>query len=210
MGDVDERDADLALDAHQLELHLLAQLEVERAERLVEQQHRGFVDERPGQRDALLLAARELAGPALAPCRRARPARGSAAPARVISPSGSFLRRRPNATLSHTDRCGNRAYDWNTVLTLRRYGRHADDVGAGEHDASCVGFLEAGDQPQRRGLAAARRAEQGEELAPPDLERDVVDRDGVPEALDDVVDADLDGPLGIGLGGRWGPIIHLF
>ena len=60
MGDVDERDADLALDAHQLELHLLAELEVERAERLVEQQHRGLVHERPGERDALLLAAREL------------------------------------------------------------------------------------------------------------------------------------------------------
>ena len=38
----------------------LAQLQVERAERLVEQQHPGPVDERPGQRDALLLAARHL------------------------------------------------------------------------------------------------------------------------------------------------------
>ena len=36
---VDERDPDLALDALELDLHLLAQLEVERAERLVEQQH---------------------------------------------------------------------------------------------------------------------------------------------------------------------------
>ena len=36
---VDERDADLGLDALELELHLPAQLEVERAERLVEQQH---------------------------------------------------------------------------------------------------------------------------------------------------------------------------
>ena len=49
---VDERDADLALDAHQLELHLLAELEVERAERLVEQEHRGLVHQRPGERDA--------------------------------------------------------------------------------------------------------------------------------------------------------------
>ena len=39
VGDVDERDADLALDAHQLELHLLAELEVEGAERFVEQEH---------------------------------------------------------------------------------------------------------------------------------------------------------------------------
>ena len=61
MRDVDERDADLVLDALQLELHLLAQLQVERAERLVEQQHARMVDERPRERDALLLAARELA-----------------------------------------------------------------------------------------------------------------------------------------------------
>ena len=58
--DVDEGDADLALDALQLDLHLLAELEIERAERLVEQQHLGLVDQGAGQRDALPLAAREL------------------------------------------------------------------------------------------------------------------------------------------------------
>ena len=57
VGDVDERDADLALDALELDLHLLAQLEVQRAERLVEQQHARAVDDRAGQRDALALAA---------------------------------------------------------------------------------------------------------------------------------------------------------
>ena len=57
---VDERDADLALDALELDLHLLAQLEVERAERLVEQQHARAVDDRAGERDALALAAGEL------------------------------------------------------------------------------------------------------------------------------------------------------
>ena len=39
VGDEHEGDADLALDLLQLDLHLPAQLEVERAERLVEQQH---------------------------------------------------------------------------------------------------------------------------------------------------------------------------
>ena len=63
--DVDEGDADLVLDALQLELHLLAQLEVERAERLVEEQHPRTVDERARERDPLLLAARELARLAL-------------------------------------------------------------------------------------------------------------------------------------------------
>ena len=58
--DHDEGDADVALDPLELDLHRLAQLEVERAERLVEQQHLRVHDERAGERDALLHAAREL------------------------------------------------------------------------------------------------------------------------------------------------------
>ena len=49
------------LDRLELDLHLLAQLEVERAERLVEQQHARPVDQRARERDALPLAAGELA-----------------------------------------------------------------------------------------------------------------------------------------------------
>ena len=65
MRDVDERDPDRLLDVLELDLHLLAQLEIERAERLVQQQHAGPVDERARERDALPLAARELARLAL-------------------------------------------------------------------------------------------------------------------------------------------------
>ena len=76
MGDEDERDADLALDRLELDLHLLAQLEVEGAERLVEQQHLGPVDQRAGQRDALALPAGQLRRAARRRTRRAgrRPA----------------------------------------------------------------------------------------------------------------------------------------
>ena len=52
--------------ALQHELHLLAQLQVERAERLVEQQHLRPVDDRARERDALALAAGELRGLAVA------------------------------------------------------------------------------------------------------------------------------------------------
>ena len=58
--DVDERDADFLLQVDELELHLLAQLGVERGERLVEQQELRAVDQRARDRDALLLAAGEL------------------------------------------------------------------------------------------------------------------------------------------------------
>ena len=60
VGDVDEGDAELALHAAQLLSHLHAQLLVERRQRLVEQQHPRLGDRRARQRDALLLAARQL------------------------------------------------------------------------------------------------------------------------------------------------------
>jgi hypothetical protein len=45
VGDVDEGQPDLGLDPLELDLHLAAQLEVQRAERLVEQEHLGAVDQ---------------------------------------------------------------------------------------------------------------------------------------------------------------------
>ena len=61
VGDEDEGDAELGLEQLELDLHLLAELAIERAERLVEQQHAGPIDERPGERHPLLLAAGQLA-----------------------------------------------------------------------------------------------------------------------------------------------------
>jgi hypothetical protein len=53
---------EVALDALQLDPHVLAQVGVERRERLVEQQHVGLDHDGAGERDALLLAAGQLAG----------------------------------------------------------------------------------------------------------------------------------------------------
>ena len=74
VGDEDRGEAEPALQAAHLELHGLAQLAVERAERLVEQQQARVEDDGAGERHALLLAAGELARQALLVARRARPA----------------------------------------------------------------------------------------------------------------------------------------
>ncbi len=58
--DKDERDADLALQILQLQLHLAAQIRIESRERLIEQQHTRAVDQRSGESNALLLPAAEL------------------------------------------------------------------------------------------------------------------------------------------------------
>ena len=64
-------------------------------------------------------------------------------------------------------------------------------------------LLEAGEHAHQRGLAAAGRAEQAEELALEDVERQMIDRDGVAEPLGDVLEADE--RLGFGIGpGRKG------
>src|SRR5713101_1744848 len=58
---IDHSDAELAMNALDLERHLLAQVLVERAERLVEQEHIRIEHEAAGERHALLLPAGELA-----------------------------------------------------------------------------------------------------------------------------------------------------
>ena len=65
VGDHHEGDADLVLQPLQLELHGPAQLLVECRQRLVEQQQARALDQGPRQRDALLLAARQLLRPAV-------------------------------------------------------------------------------------------------------------------------------------------------
>ena len=76
----------LLLERAQLLLHLLAQLEVERPERLVEQQHARAVDERAGERHALALAAGELARPAVLVAAQAHhPERLGDAPAALVA-----------------------------------------------------------------------------------------------------------------------------
>jgi hypothetical protein len=47
MGDIDEGNAQLALQGLQLGLHLFAQLQVQRAQRFIQQQYTRLQDQRP-------------------------------------------------------------------------------------------------------------------------------------------------------------------
>ena len=71
-------------------------------------------------------------------------------------------------------------------------GRQPGHVLALQLDQAGGGHLEAADHPQRRGLAAAGRPQEREELAVLDIEVDVVDGGAVAEALDDVHEMDVD------------------
>ncbi len=150
----------------QLDLHLFAQLQVERAERLVEQQHLRPVDQRPGERDALTLPAASLVRLAV---RRSSPRRTASS----ISPA----RRRRSALLD--------ALHLQPVLDVLLHGHvreqrvvleHGVDVavvrrergdvaGPASRTAPPVGSSKPAIMPQHGGLARTGRAEQREELA---------------------------------------------
>ena len=190
MRDVDERDPDVVLDPLQLHLHVLAELEVERAEGLVEQQHARVIDEGAPERDALLLAAGELLRLAFREPGEADELEhlGHTALELILLHALPLESERDVVLDVHVREEGVALEDGVDVPLVRR---EPDDVLIAEEDAPLGRLLEAADHPQRRRLAAARRAEHREERAARDLDRDPVDRDRVVEPLDDVLETNV-------------------
>ena len=158
--DEDRRHVHLVVQPAQPRAQVLAHARVERAERLVEQQHLGLDRERAGERHPLALAAGELRGIALGEARRAARARAARRRARVISSFGRLRISSPNATFSrHGHVLEGRVVledEADAALLRRERGR----VVARRSDRARVGLLEPGDDAQQRRLAAAARAEQ--------------------------------------------------
>ena len=174
---------------------LLAELQVERAERLVEQEHSRLVDERAPERDALLLPAREL--PRLALREPGEPdelEHLAHAALQLALRDALSLEPERDVVLDRHVREERVALEDGVDVAL--VGREPDDVLVAEEDAPLGRLLEAADHPQRRRLPAARRAEQREERAARDLDRDPVDCDRVVEPLDDVLEPDVRSRLG--------------
>ena len=71
----------------------------------------------------------------------------------------------PNSTFSSAVRCGNRLYAWNTMPMSRLLAGSAVTSLPPTSTWPGVGVLEPGEHPQRGRLAAAGRAEQGDQLA---------------------------------------------
>ena len=177
VGDVDEGDAGALLNALELDLHILAQLEVERAERLVEQQHARLADERTRDGDTLLLAAGQAGHIARLEAgktdEREHFARFQLDLGRVhlldVQAEGDVLR---NVQM------GEQGVALENGVDLAAVGGHVVQTPALEQNVAAVGLLEAADDAQGGGLAAAGRTEQGHELAAFDVERDAPEHRG--------------------------------
>ena len=175
MGDEDEGDSGFKLQALQLDLHFLAQLQVQCRQRLVQQQHLGLRGQRAGQCHALLLAAGQLTGLAV----RHR----------------SQLHQRQHLGSDRRDLGRRAALHFQPETDVLRHGQMREQGIALEHgiDGAAVGRVlgdilaiqqdfprsrrfEAGDQAQQRSLAAARGTKKRKELTLADVYRDIVKR----------------------------------
>jgi hypothetical protein len=175
----------IVVQAAQPAAQFLAHLGVQRAERLVEQQHARLHGQRASQRDTLALAARQLRGKRSASQSSCTSSSSDFTFSRIFASDGRSPRgftRRPKAVLEHGH-----------VLEQRVVLEHEADValahvlGRGilprQHHLSRVGAFQARDDSQQRGLAAARRPQQRRQFAFGEVQRDVVERDKSPKRL---------------------------
>ena len=162
------------LDLLELDLHLLTQLQVERAERLVEQQHRRAVDDRAGQGDALALPARELARLAVAVAGQPHHLERLVGALRRVPACGTFFTRRPYSTFSRTRHVREERVVLEDRVDVARVGRHVADVAAlRARSGPASGRSNPAIRRRRGGLSRPGWAKHREELARGDLEIDV-------------------------------------
>ena len=159
VGDEDEGRAGRAVQRATIQSDLLAQLEVERAERLVEQQHLRIVDSARAMAMRLPLPARQRVDAPVAVAGQAHQlqrlghlrADGGALPLLISSPKAMFCA---------TVRCGNSAMCWKIMLVRRRYGGSATALRPPISRSPALGVSKPPDDAQKGRLAAARRAQQ--------------------------------------------------
>jgi hypothetical protein len=191
----DEGDAELALELLQLDLHLLAELEVEGAEGLVEQQDLGTDDHRAGEGDALALPAGELGRSTVGDVVEAHGREGLAGAAATLGLADPAHAQPVRDVLEHAHVREERVVLEDGV-DVALEGCRARDVATGELHRAAGRLLEAGHETQHRGLARPGRSEHREELAVGDLEVDAVDGTDVAEVLLEPGQADRGGGAG--------------
>ena len=189
MGDKYRRRALLVVQASQPRAQLGADDRIQRAERLVEQQDLGCHRQRPGERHALALAARELGRALVGPLGQADE-RQQLVDALAGLGLGALADRQPEGDVVADGHVGERRVVLKDEADPPLLRADVADVVAVDADRPAIGDLESGDDPQKRGLARSGGAEQRGQRALGHLQRDVLKSGEVAEPLGDGVDVD--------------------
>src|SRR5690606_26686920 len=172
--DQNRRDLELALHLTNRAAQLFADLRIERAERLVEQQHLRLVRERSCNRHALLLSAGELGRQAVVHAFERDEAQQLFAPFDALGGLQATHPQRKFNVLADAH-----VFEEGVVLKHEPDAAmargHVSDVAPVQSDAPVIDAAQTRDRTQQRRLAAAARPEQHEELAFRHFERNVVD-----------------------------------
>ena len=182
VGDEDGRHVDLLVEAAKPHSQLLANVRVERPEGLVEEQHLGLDGERPGERHALALPARELGRVAIGESVEMDELQ------ELLHPLVDLLLR-PLADRQPEGDVVLHGHVLEGGVVLEHEAdaavldRDVGGVAVGDHDSTPVGLLEPGDHAQERRLPAAARTEQRRQRAVRHIDRDPVQGDEVAELL---------------------------
>ena len=175
VGDVDRRGLQALVQFLDLGAHLHAQLGIEVGQRLVEQEHLRIAHDGAAHGDALALAAGKLARIAFEQRLEAEDLGGALHPRRRSLPVGaprSFSEKRHVVGDGHV-RIERVVLEHHGDVALFR--RQIVDHPVADADFARGDVLKAGDHPQQRRFAAARWADQHDELAIADRNIDAVD-----------------------------------
>src|SRR5439155_22357396 len=170
MGDVNEGDADTLLDGAQFVAHMLAKLEIERRQGLIEKQHLRLDGKCARNGNALFLATGEFAHQLVALARQGDEIQeifGAAAAIGLVDAKQAS---------SISDVFSNRHQREQCEILENERGRpliraDAGHILAGDAHRAFGGIEEPRNSSQYCGLAAARRPQKREELTTGDLER---------------------------------------
>ena len=171
--DKDEGDPGRLLDVFQLLLHILAQLQVQRGERLVQQQHLRPADQGACDRHALLLSAGEAGDAALFKALERHKRQHFVDALIDLRFRHLLLAQREGDVFKHVQVREERiALEDRVDVAL--VGRDGRDLLAHENDLALVGRFKAADDAQRRRFAAAGGTEKRQKFVVIDVQIDMV------------------------------------
>ena len=183
--DEHERDAGGLLDVLELLLHILAQLQVERGERLVEQQHARTAHECACDGDALLLSAGQARDVAALKARELDEREHFVDLLLDLVARQLLLAQRERHVFKHVQ-VGEEGVALKDGVDVALVRRDVVDALAKEENVALIRRFEAADHAQGRGLAAAGRAEQRQKFIVVNVEIDAVENGLAIKLLGDV------------------------
>ncbi len=182
MGHINEGDFKRLLYPFQLNLHLLAQLEVQRPQRFIQQQYPRMVDQRACNRDPLLLSARKLVDVAAVIPRKVYQLQ------HLLYTGFPFIFRylaqlQPKLNIFKYIQMRKQCIALEHRIDIPFMRRQVVDPKSVKKNVTRLGMDKSTDRPEGCGLSTAGRAKQGNELLVTDVEIQS-DENGFPIKID--------------------------